>query len=68
MAPDLRASPIATSQDAFNMVVKDGIKANMGMPVFNDLTDEDLKALLHFIRKTANEPQKIGSTAKNVGF
>ena len=30
--------------------------------------DEDLKALLHFIRKTANEPQKDGSTVNEVGL
>jgi quinohemoprotein ethanol dehydrogenase len=55
MAPDLRASPIVLSPEAFAMVVRDGLKSNMGMPVFNELTDEDLLALRHFIRKKAHE-------------
>lgn len=54
MAPDLRASRIALNQMAFNSVVRDGVKGDMGMPAFKDLTDEDLKALVHFIRKQAN--------------
>jgi quinohemoprotein ethanol dehydrogenase len=55
MAPDLRASPLVASEKAFQMVVRDGIKTNMGMPAFEDLTEEDLKALTHFIRKKALE-------------
>ncbi|MFN4147286.1 MAG: PQQ-dependent dehydrogenase, methanol/ethanol family [Runella sp.] len=55
MAPDLRASPIVLSQEAFTLVVREGIKSNMGMPVFQELSDEDLLALRHFIRKKAHE-------------
>jgi quinohemoprotein ethanol dehydrogenase len=55
MAPDLRASPIVASQSTFNSVVRDGIKADMGMPAYKDLTDEDLKALRHFIKNQAYE-------------
>jgi quinohemoprotein ethanol dehydrogenase len=53
MAPDLRASPIAMQYEAFREVVKNGAKLHMGMPVFPDFTDDELRALMHFIRKSA---------------
>jgi quinohemoprotein ethanol dehydrogenase len=56
MAPDLRASVIPLNIDAFRQVVTQGAKANMGMPAFNnELTDDDLLALMHFIRKRAHD-------------
>ena len=55
MAPDLRASLLALDAKAFALVVRDGVKMDMGMPVFKDISDEDLKALMHFIRKASNE-------------
>ena len=57
MAPDLRASAIVTNQEAFSMIVRDGLKVSMGMPPFKDLTDGELLALRHFIRKKAREKQ-----------
>lgn len=52
MAPDLRASPIPLSFEAFRQAVKGGMKANMGMPAYNnELSEDDLLALMHFIRK-----------------
>jgi quinohemoprotein ethanol dehydrogenase len=60
MAPDLRASAIPTNLEAFKMIVKDGMKINMGMPSFAEFSDDDLKALMHFIRKKAHE--KIGNS------
>ena len=38
MAPDLRASPIPLDNALFNAVVRKGIKVNMGMPAFPDMT------------------------------
>jgi len=55
MAPDLRASPIVLSKEAFTLIVREGVKVNMGMPAYKDLTDEELEALMHFIRKKAHE-------------
>ncbi len=55
MAPDLRASPLVASPQVFEMVVRQGIKANMGMPAYQDLTDDDLTALRHFIQAKARE-------------
>ena len=61
MAPDLRASPIALSEEAFSLIVRNGAKVNMGMPAYKELTDNDLKALMHFIRKIANESETVSS-------
>jgi len=59
MAPDLRASPIPLSKETFTSVVRAGAKVNMGMPAYQELTDEELMALMHFIRMKAHE----GTTA-----
>jgi quinohemoprotein ethanol dehydrogenase len=53
MAPDLRASPIPLSKETFAAVVRDGIKTEMGMPSFPEITDEQLESLRHFIREQA---------------
>lgn len=55
MAPDLRASAIALDEAAFSAVVRDGTKIGMGMPAYPDMSDEELEALRHFIRKRAVE-------------
>ena len=55
MAPDLRASPIPLQFDAFKEVVANGAKLDMGMPVYPNMTGDDLRALMHFIRKAARE-------------
>jgi quinohemoprotein ethanol dehydrogenase len=53
MAPDLRASPIPLEKSAFEEVVRNGAKTNMGMPAFPDMTDEQITALMHYIRQQA---------------
>jgi quinohemoprotein ethanol dehydrogenase len=53
MAPDLRASAIVASSEAFADVVRGGSRKENGMPEFGHLTDEQLEALRHFIRKEA---------------
>ena len=57
MAPDLRASPIPLDSTAFAMVVKEGLKVEMGMPAFPNLSDEKLEMIRHYIRQKANETQ-----------
>lgn len=59
MAPDLRASPIPLNKSLFKSIVHDGIKMNMGMPVYDELNDDDLEALRHFIRLKANESEGL---------
>ena len=53
MAPDLRASAIVLSEEAFASVVRDGVRASRGMPEYADLTDRQLLALRHYIRYSA---------------
>ena len=52
-APDLRASLLIQSAEAFAEVVRDGARAANGMPVFPDLSDEALLELQHYIRQQA---------------
>ena len=53
-APDLRASVISTNMRAFETVVRNGTLVERGMPQYKGLSDEDLTALIHFIRDCAN--------------
>jgi len=55
MAPDLRASVIPLDFNTFASVVRDGAKADLGMPGRADMTDGELEALRHYIRKSARE-------------
>lgn len=52
-APDLRASPVPLSAAAFKTVVHDGALVGRGMPVFAELSDDDLEDLRHYIRQRA---------------
>ena len=54
MAPDLRASPICIDKNVFASVVKEGSRVNRGMPQYEDITEEELTALMHFIRNCAS--------------
>jgi quinohemoprotein ethanol dehydrogenase len=55
MAPDLRASQIVLNKESFSSVVRDGALTQNGMPSFPDISDEQLEALRHFIRKRARD-------------
>ena len=59
MAPDLRASAMVLSEEAFASVVRDGILAERGMPEFADLRDRQLLAIRHYIRYSAENPPSI---------
>jgi quinohemoprotein ethanol dehydrogenase len=53
MAPDLRASFVVPSPQ-FERVVRGGARAARGMPAYADITDQELAALQHFIRRAAD--------------
>ncbi|MFL6603914.1 MAG: PQQ-binding-like beta-propeller repeat protein [Steroidobacteraceae bacterium] len=55
MSPDLRESRLALSWDAFHTVVHDGALAPLGMPKFQEIGDEDLRAVYMYIRQQARE-------------
>jgi quinohemoprotein ethanol dehydrogenase len=53
-APDLRASAIPLSAQAFAQVVRDGSTALPMMPRFPELSDDDLDSIRHYLRAQAN--------------
>jgi quinohemoprotein ethanol dehydrogenase len=55
IAPDLRASPVALSTEAFAHIVRDGSLVARGMPAFPEFDDGQLLALQHFLRQKARE-------------
>jgi len=54
MAPDLRASPVPLDSAAFAAVVREGSRVRRGMPPFAALSNEELKAIRHYIRYVAH--------------
>ena len=54
-APDLRASPIPLSPEAFSSIVHDGSLIEQGMPHFHEMWPADLAALRQYIRAKAAE-------------
>jgi quinohemoprotein ethanol dehydrogenase len=53
IAPDLRASPVMLSAEAFTHVVRNGSLAARGMPRFAEFSDAQLESLQHFVRQRA---------------
>jgi quinohemoprotein ethanol dehydrogenase len=53
VAPDLRASAIVLSKEAFADIVRGGSLRINGMPSFSNLTDAHLEELRHYIREQA---------------
>lgn len=54
MAPDLRASFVVTQAEQFARVVRGGTRTARGMPMYADITDQELAALQHFLRRMAD--------------
>ncbi len=54
-APDLRASPVMLNDKALHALVFDGARRELGMPNFKDITEEDLVAVQHYIRREARK-------------
>lgn len=55
--PDLRASAVPLSPAAFEHIVRGGALLERGMPAFDELGDDDLEALRHFLRERARHGQ-----------
>ena len=53
MAPDLRGSAVVLESATFARIVRSGTRANRGMPAYEQLTDQQLVALQHFLRREA---------------
>ena len=54
MAPDLRSASAVTSAEQFARIVRDGARANRGMPQYAEITDRELTTLQHYIRRQAD--------------
>ena len=65
-APDLRASPVPLSADAFKAIVRDGALLNRGMPVFSEMNNEQLEELRHYIRERARYKPSVWSQVQAV--
>lgn len=52
-APDLRASSMVLSAEAFDDVVRGGTRRALGMPSFGNLSDNQVSELRHYIREQA---------------
>ncbi len=59
MAPDLRSSAVVLNLQSFKAVLNDGAFTERGMPKFAELSDLQIEALMHFIRKTALETMPV---------
>jgi quinohemoprotein ethanol dehydrogenase len=54
-APDLRASPVTLSAEAFRGIVQQGSLETLGMPKYDELSDEDTEQLRFYVRKMARQ-------------
>jgi quinohemoprotein ethanol dehydrogenase len=54
-APDLRASPITLSAEAFRQVVQQGTLETRGMPKYSELTDEEVEQVRMYVRQVARD-------------
>jgi quinohemoprotein ethanol dehydrogenase len=55
IAPDLRASPVPLSAEAFAHIVRDGALVARGMPRFAEMSDEQLDSVRSFLRQKARD-------------
>lgn len=65
IAPDLRASPVLLSQEAFTHVVREGSLVARGMPAFPELDDAQLQAIMHFVRQKARADLAAATAQSN---
>jgi mono/diheme cytochrome c family protein len=55
IAPDLRESSLALNWSAFRSVLHEGVFTAAGMPTFDDLSDEDIRAVFMYVRQQARQ-------------
>jgi quinohemoprotein ethanol dehydrogenase len=59
IAPDLRESPLALSWDGFDAVVRQGVLVAAGMPKFDDLTEDEARAIYMYVRQRSREALRV---------
>ena len=57
-APDLRKANIPHSTETLTQVLRGGALLANGMPVFPELSDDDILALRHFIARESSKAAK----------
>ncbi|MDP9141263.1 MAG: PQQ-dependent dehydrogenase, methanol/ethanol family [Pseudomonadota bacterium] len=68
-APDLRASQVPLSAEAFKAIVQGGALQARGMPPFTEYTDEQLESMRHYLRERARyEPSAWGQVKTIFNF
>jgi quinohemoprotein ethanol dehydrogenase len=69
-APDLRESPIAFNREAFATLLRTGPLIPRGMPLYDDLTGDEIENLYHYIRQSARDAKegRGEEPAKRGGF
>ena len=65
-APDLRASQVPLSPEAFKAIVQTGALESRGMPVFPELSDNDLESIRHYIRDRARYEPSLWTQIKTI--
>jgi quinohemoprotein ethanol dehydrogenase len=55
IAPDLRESTLALNWDSFRTVLHDGVLAGGGMPLYDDLSEADMRAIFVYLRQRARD-------------
>jgi len=63
-APDLRASQAPLYPEAFKEIVVGGSRRLQGMPQFKELSDADLNAIHHYIRRQAKKTTAAAQTGQ----
>ena len=67
IAPDLRASPVITSDAAFEAIVADGTLVARGMPRFEDMSKETRDDIRQYLRSLAENARRSGRPATAQG-
>jgi quinohemoprotein ethanol dehydrogenase len=65
-APDLRASAIPLSEQAFRTVVREGALVAAGMPRFAEFSTAQLEAIRHYLRQRAADDLRSGTPRRPV--
>jgi quinohemoprotein ethanol dehydrogenase len=64
-APDLRASPVITSDEAFEAIVADGTLVAHGMPRFDDMSKQTREDIRQYVRSLADAARQAGAARRD---
>jgi len=70
-APDLRESPIALDRAAFRQILQTGPLVSRGMPIFDDLSEQEISDVYDYVRdraRAAGSKEPDGKTPRSGGL